>query len=191
MIRITGGEARGRSIRVYKGGKVRPTTDKVRQAMFNILEHRFDLDFTQSRALDLYAGSGSLGAEYLSRGGVRLTSVESERRTIGTLKDNLSLIKESVSPREVDYQVISQRVERYLKQPPSETFHIIFADPPYSERLALKLLELLERGWVNEESVVIIEHEKRDLFTPGPQWVLADRRPYGETLLSFITRSPA
>ena len=67
-MRITGGEAKGRRLKVYRHGQVRPTSDKIRQALFNILHHRLEVDWGGIRVLDLYAGSGSLGAEALSRG---------------------------------------------------------------------------------------------------------------------------
>ena len=94
MIRITGGDAKGRTIKVYRGGQVRPTSDKVRQAIFNILEHRYELDFTEISALDLFAGSGSLGLEMLSRGGRSVTFVEADSKAASVLRANLKIIEE-------------------------------------------------------------------------------------------------
>jgi 16S rRNA (guanine966-N2)-methyltransferase len=191
MIRITGGEAKGRSLKVYKGGSVRPTSDKVRQALFNILEHRFDLDIDEGRCLDLFAGSGSLGAEFLSRGGSELCAVEYDRATFGVLRDNMKLMERSLSHREVMIETSCQRVDRYLNRAPASPFDLVFADPPYRDHLAPSLLAQLSKGWVNGEGLVIIEHEKRDLFIPDTEWVLEDRRSYGDTLISFIRPSPS
>lgn len=186
MIRITGGEAKGRALKVYKGGTVRPTSDKVRQALFNILEHRFDLDLEGGACLDLFAGSGSLGAEFLSRGGQQLSAVEADRPTFTVLRENFKMIEQALHPRNLNLHLSSQRVERYLSRSPDSPFLLVFADPPYRERLATSLLEQLSHGWVSPQGLVMIEHEKRDLFVPSTAWVLEDRRSYGDTLISFV-----
>lgn len=187
MIRITGGEAKGRSLKVYRGGQVRPTSDKVRQAIYNILEHRFDLNFEGLRCLDLFAGSGSLGAEFISRGGAALTAVESDSKTISVLRDNLKMLQKSISSRTIEVSINSQRVERFLKHKPQHTFDLVIADPPYKDHLGPKLLEYLAAEWMSTEGLVIIEHEKRDIFTPPYGWSLDDRRLYGDTLVSFCS----
>jgi 16S rRNA (guanine966-N2)-methyltransferase len=187
MIRITGGEVKGRSLKVYRGGQVRPTSDKVRQAIYNILEHGFEFEFETSRCLDLYAGSGGLGAELLSRGGSHLTAVESDARTLSVLRDNLKMVKQAVRSRTVDINVVSQTVERYLKRPPASPYDLIIADPPYKEQLGPKLLACLSMGWISSDGVVVIEHEKRDPFTPPYGWSLDDRRLYGDTFVSFCS----
>ena len=192
MIRITGGAARGRSLKVYQHGSVRPTTDKVRQAIFNILEHRYALNLSEVSALDLFAGSGSLGLELLSRGGSEVTFVELDRRAVTTLRDNVKLVTESLKrdtravASVVNARVIAQRVERFLKTSPTQPVELVFADPPYQDERGARLLEQLSQGWVNEESLVLIEHAKRDLFEPPPMWAIDDRRSYGDTLVSFL-----
>ena len=191
MIRITGGEAKGRSLKVYKRGSVRPTSDKVRQALYNILAHRFDLEISESHCLDLFAGSGSLGAEFLSRGGLHLSAVESDRNTFTVLHENMKLMERALPNQTLNIQLSSLRVERYLKRTQVTPFQLVFADPPYKERLAIQLLELLSVGWVSDDGLVVIEHEKRDLFIPPIEWVLEDRRSYGDTLISFIRPSPS
>ena len=204
MIRITGGEAKGRVIKVYKGGQVRPTSDKVRQAIFNVLEHRYDVDFCDVSALDLYAGSGSLGLEMLSRGGRSVTFVEADNKAASVLRSNLALVDETgsrdggvISKRETRDgstplsqerrgRLVIQRVERFLRRSTPQAFEIIFADPPYKDELGPTLLNHLQSGWISPESIVVIEHAKRDLFDTPPQWILDDRRAYGDTLISFI-----
>jgi len=204
MIRITGGDAKGRALKVYKGGQVRPTSDKVRQAIFNILEHRYDVDFNDVATLDLYAGSGSLGLEMLSRGGRSVTFVEADNKTASVLRTNLVLVDHNgpadrggISKRDTRDgahplsqerrgQLVIQRVERFLRRSTPQVFEIIFADPPYRDELGPTLLNQLQSGWISPESIVVIEHAKRDLFDPPPLWTLDDRRAYGDTLVSFI-----
>ena len=189
MIRITGGVAKGRILKVFAHGQVRPTTDKVRQAIFNLLEHRYGLDWETTHALDLYSGSGSLGLELLSRGGASVTFIESDRRAAGVLKENVNQL--STVTLSSQTKVMVKRVESHLSRSPYQVYQLIFADPPYQEALGPSLLNLLERGWVDDESLVVIEHTKRDLFTPPAGWLLEDRRKYGDSCVSFLMLSPS
>ena len=207
MARITGGEARGRRLKIYQRGQVRPTSDKVRQAIFNILEHRYELNYSQVIALDLFAGSGSLGIELLSRGGCSVTFVERDHKAAMVLRDNLKLIEQqmlsegrssgpvhgdrnaSVTSRREYSRLVVQDVDRFLRRPPPEPFGLIFADPPYKDECAPELLTKLNRDWLTSEGVVVIEHAKRDHFTPPSPWILDDRRSYGDTLVSFLSLS--
>ena len=185
MIRITGGEAKGRMLKVYRGGKVRPTSDKVRQAIFNILEHRYELDFTEMSALDLFAGSGSLGLELLSRGGRSATFVEVDSKAASVLRANLKIVEELRDAPRVGH-VITQPVERVLRRPPTLPFDLIFADPPYRDERGPELLNQLYPDWMSPDGIMVVEHAKRDLFIPPNPWVLDDRRTYGDTLVSFM-----
>ena len=187
MMRITGGEARGATIKVYRSGQVRPTSDKVRQAIFNILEHRYALCLDELSALDLFAGSGSLGLEFLSRGGRAVTFVELDKRAAKVLRDNLNTLDRAyaVGPA----RVVVGSVDRTLRSPPESPFDVVFADPPYRDERGPALLTALTDAWVSAEGVVIIEHAKQDQFDPPEGWVIDDRRRYGDTLVSFVTRS--
>ena len=189
MIRITGGEARGASLKVYQAGQVRPTTDKVRQAIFNILEHRYALDLSEARALDLFAGSGSLGLEFLSRGGEVVTFVECDKRAVKVLRENVRALSRSYDLGRG--QVNQNTVERVLRTPPERPYDVIFADPPYRDERGPALLDAINDRWLSNEGVIVIEHAKRDLFTPPERWALDERRRYGDTLVSFITWSEA
>ena len=189
MIRITGGMAKGRILKVFAHGQVRPTTDKVRQAIFNLLEHRYGLDWEVTHALDLFSGSGSLGLELLSRGGASVTFIEADRKAAGVLKENIIQLATLISPSQT--QVLVRRVEYHLNRTPDQVYQLIFADPPYQAALGPSLLNLLEGGWVDDESLVVIEHTKRDLFTPPVGWVLEDRRKYGDSCVSFLMLSPS
>ena len=97
------------------------------------------------------------------------------------------MLQKSIDSRTVQVEVNTQRVERYLKQKPQRTFNLVIADPPYQEKLGPKLLEYLASGWVSSQSLVIIEHEKRDTFSLPYGWILDDRRLYGDTLVSFCS----
>jgi 16S rRNA (guanine966-N2)-methyltransferase len=178
-MRIIGGTVGGRTLRAPRGSATRPTSDKVREALFNILAARGP---TPERVLDLYAGSGALGLEALSRGARRGLFVDESRATCDLIRGNAETLGLDGAAR-----VDCSRVADWLKRPTERDFDWIFLDPPYGggelER-ALRLLggaDLLAPG-----GLVVSEHEWR---TPpserhGPL-ALSDQRRYGQTALSF------
>jgi 16S rRNA (guanine966-N2)-methyltransferase len=197
MVRITGGALKGRALKVYSGGEVRPTSDKVRQALFNILRHRFNADFQGARALDLFAGSGALGLELLSRGASAVCFVESDPKTARVLQENIKAacnalnaqLSEGELPPEV--RVLTQRVDTALKRPPALPFDFVLVDPPYAMGAEVELLKGLTEAWLSEGGYVMIEHAKRNLFEPPEGWRLELRRAYGDTLISVCQRELA
>ena len=197
MVRITGGALKGRALKVYSGGEVRPTSDKVRQALFNILRHRFNADFQGARALDLFAGSGALGLELLSRGASAICFVEADHKTARVLQENVKVacsalnaqLDEGERPPEVT--VLTQRVEVALKRPPPLPFDVVLMDPPYAMGAEVELLKSLTEAWLSEGGYVMIEHAKRNLFEPPEGWRLELRRAYGDTLISVCQREPS
>ena len=191
MVRITGGEARGRSLKVHSGGQVRPTSDKVRQALFNILSHRCEVCWEGVRVLDLYAGSGSLGLEALSRGASVVLFVESNRKIAEVLKENIRSVRghlEDEGEATLESHVRVMTVNKTLSSPPDEPYHIIFIDPPYALHAGRQMLERLDTLWLHPEGLVVIEHERRDLFEVPNGWRLNLRRLYGDTHISICQR---
>jgi 16S rRNA (guanine966-N2)-methyltransferase len=203
MIRITGGDAKGATLRVYSGGQVRPTSDKVRQALFNILTHRFNADFQGARVLDLFAGAGGLGCEALSYGAREVVFVEADPKAARVITQNIA----TLTPRvQGEGRVVTQRVEAFLGRAPESPFDVIFMDPPYAEGVEESTLKALggatgapqgaaERasggGWLTAGGYVIIEHSKRRLFEPPEGWRVALRRLYGDTAVSVCERGEA
>jgi len=138
MLRISGGLLGGRRIATPKGSATRPTADKTRQAIFNVLGAALEL--SGARALDLYAGSGALGIEAYSRGASAVVWVESDRRTAALIRENLAALE--IGPP--SGRVVAARVLPWLGQPCLETpFSIILADPPYASPDYEKLLPAL------------------------------------------------
>ena len=195
MIRVTGGEAKGLSLKVINNRSVRPTSDRVRQALFNTLAHRFQFDWVGAHILDLYAGSGILGIEALSRGAISLLSVEMDRKTAQQLKINLSAVTKhlSIHPKPQStlskFKVHVQPVERVLQSPPRSAFDLVFIDPPYAEEAGPQVLKSMGSQWIKDHGLAIIEHAKRDLFDPPLGWTLAFRRSYGDTMISICERT--
>lgn len=184
MTRIVAGAAGGRRLAVPPKG-TRPTADRVREALFSALEAALDLD--GARVLDLYAGSGALGYEALSRGAALATLVESDRTAVKVLRDNataLALPGADVRPG---------KVAAVLATPPPHPYDLVFADPPYAlpeGDLAAVLSTLVEKDWTTDGTVVIVERDRR---SGPPRWPAAlapaRSRRYGETELHWAVRS--
>jgi 16S rRNA (guanine(966)-N(2))-methyltransferase RsmD len=188
VTRIIAGTAGGRRLRTPKGSATRPTSDRVREALFSRLESATELQ--GAAVLDLYAGSGALGLETASRGAVQVLCVESHRATArlieGSARD-LGLTQ---------VRVLAEPVERVLERGPGDTaYDVVLADPPYplTEPELAQVLTLLERhGWVAGDGLVVIERSAR---SPEPSWPWGLRplraRRYGETTLHTAERLSA
>lgn len=173
-LRIISGELRGRQIKVVPGGQIRPTRDAVREAWFSALGDRL----RGSRVLDLFAGSGALGIEALSRGAETVHFVESSRRACSVLRDNLRRL-ELMSRATVtcgDALVFTER----LGDVGSRRFDIVLADPPYGSDAASQLAASFEEFAFAD--VLCLEHAPAALAGCSPGW----QRRYGDTELSFL-----
>jgi 16S rRNA (guanine(966)-N(2))-methyltransferase RsmD len=178
-VRIIAGTVGGRSIRAPKGAATRPTADRVREALFNILASRGD---PPASALDLYAGSGALGLEALSRGAGRVTFVEQHGATCDLIRDNAEAL--GFAARAI---ILCKRVMDFMRAHQNERFGWIFVDPPYESRELKRVLDNLG-PLVAPGGLVVAEHSSHE--EPGETHgglALADRRRYGQTALSFYT----
>ncbi|WP_258904418.1 16S rRNA (guanine(966)-N(2))-methyltransferase RsmD [Actinokineospora sp. UTMC 2448] len=180
MTRIVAGVAGGRRLAVPPKG-TRPTADRVREALFSALEAALDLD--GARVLDLYAGSGALGFEALSRGAALATLVESDRTAVKVLRDNaaaLGLPGADVRPG---------KVATVLAEPPPAPYDLVFADPPYAlgqAELAAVLTALVGNGWAADGATVVIERDRRSGEPAWPPGFESTRtRAYGDTELHW------
>ena len=185
MTRIIGGVAGGRSLRTPAGEATRPTTDRVREALFSILESRVGSLHGLS-VLDLYAGSGAIGLEAASRGASSVTLVEKDRRTA-------ALIRRNADDLGLHVTVVASPVARFLARSaggPSTApgdVDVAFADPPYplaSSAVAADLTALAAHGWLAPSALVVVERSARDRTWAWPEaFEEEDRRTYGETVL--------
>ena len=182
MTRIVAGVAKGRRLAVPSQG-TRPTSDRAREALFNSL--RSDLDLDGARVLDLFAGSGAVGLEALSRGASAVTLVESDRSACAVLRANVAAVGLDGA------HVICRPVAAFLAGA-AEPHDLVFADPPYAlseDELAGVLTALAGGGWLAESAVVVVE---RSVRSPAPAWpsvieTMRDRR-YGEGVLWYGRR---
>ena len=183
-MRVIGGNSRGRRLKVPKGGHVRPTAARVKEALFNILPH----DLAGSKVLDLFAGTGNVTIEALSRGASEAVLIDSSAESGKAIRENLRRLQFATRTKVWITPVV--RAVRLLARR-GETFDIIFLDPPYGQRLVEKTLKAVGQGELLRESgVVIAEHSARDPVDEGyGTLILDDQRRYGDTLLSFFRKT--
>ena len=203
-MRITGGELGGRNLKVPKSDAIRPTQDRVREALFNIIQ----FEIAGANFLDLFAGSGAVGLEALSRGAKSVTFVEANRRHLMVLKENLgSLVPSGASagtdrvgadflgPLSIlnDTTVIAADAYRWLSTYSGPGFSIGFADPPYAlgeeKGYASVLATLAERGVICPGGLFIAEMTAVQKAEETPGWNLIRDRTYGKTRLCIWRRT--
>ncbi len=182
-MRVITGEFKGRKIRTVDDLSVRPATDRVRQTLFNMLENRLLLQ--GSTVLDLFAGSGSLGIEALSRGADRTVFVESGRAAVRVLRENLHTLGCQESG-----EIIEMDALEFLRTE-SGTFDLVFADPPYSFPDTARLPELVfGGGFLTPGGYLVVEHTRDLTFESGPTWSAGPVKRFGRTLVTFFRNSP-
>jgi 16S rRNA (guanine966-N2)-methyltransferase len=186
VTRIIGGSAGGRRLSTPRGAATRPTSDRVREALFSAIE-AWCGSLSELRFLDLYAGSGAVGLEAWSRGAGVVTLVEQDRRTAALIATNARTIGFARA------DVIGATVATTLRKPPSAPYDVAFLDPPYpltEAELAADLAALVDHGWLVPGSLVVVERSSR---SPEPGWpegfAEVRSRRYGETTL-WYSESP-
>jgi 16S rRNA (guanine966-N2)-methyltransferase len=182
MTRIIGGHAGGRRLATPRGDATRPTSDRVREALFSAIESWCG-SLQGLRFLDLYAGSGAVGLEAWSRGAEAVTLVEHDRRTAALIRGNASSLGCDVA------DVRTGGVRSVLAAPPRAPYDVVFSDPPYplaADRVTADLEALVGHGWLAPDALVVVERGSRG---PRLEWPagLEERRSrrYGETVLWF------
>lgn len=182
MTRIIGGAAGGRRLRTPTGERTRPTSDRVREAMFSAIDSALG-SLNGLRFLDLYAGSGAVGLEARSRGAGVVTLVEQDRRTASVLRENVRAL--SLPGVEVTVGAVA----RTLAQPPRAPYDVVFLDPPYAlaaPDLLADLRALVDHGWLAHGALVVVERSSRDPALRWPDGLVGERsRKYGETTLWY------
>jgi len=181
-MRIISGKYKGHPLVDFQADHIRPTTDRVKETLFNKL--MFEIENT--RVLDLFSGTGNLGLEALSRGARQVVFVEKHPKSIEILKKNLAKLKVPAS----EYQIVNKDVLSYLKTFEGEPFDIIFADPPFTEKMAHKVMESLSTSKAfGAPTLITIESERRermeDLYGDLERY---DRREFGDKILSFFSK---
>jgi 16S rRNA (guanine966-N2)-methyltransferase len=178
-IRVIAGSAKGRKLRMVPGGKTRPIGDRVKEALFNIIGN----DVINSRWIDLFAGTGSVGIEALSRGAERVLFIDTNKKAIETIKINLEHTK-------LDDRAKLLRINAYtfLAGDPSQNFDYIYIAPPQYARLWVKTMKLIDERsrWLSEDGWAIAQIDPKEYEVMDLQQLNEfDQRRYGNTLLIF------
>ena len=185
-MRIVSGALRGRPIRTPPGHDTRPTSDRARQAVFNILEHApWSPGLQGVRVIDLFAGSGAMGLEALSRGAETCLFVESADPALAAIRGNVEAMG-------AQGRVLRQDATRLPRRPAAEApFDLAFLDPPYGRDLGEAALEALRAGdWLAPEALAVFERGAGEAAVAGPGWSLLDQRRYGVAQVCFLRAGP-
>ncbi len=181
-MRIISGQARGTILYTLEGDSTRPTLDRVKESLFNIIQSKIK----ESIVLDLFAGSGALGIETLSRGAKKLVLCDKSKQAINIIKKNLEktrLSKNAIIIND-DYKNAIKKME--------DKFDIIFIDPPYMEDIAVKSVkDIIENNLLNEEGLIILETDDEQREIQQLQKInvnVQDLRRYGRVKLIFLNR---
>jgi 16S rRNA (guanine(966)-N(2))-methyltransferase RsmD len=178
-VRIVGGEARGRPLRAAAGTTTRPTADRVRQSLFDLLGQRMD----GLAVLDLYAGTGALALEALSRGALSAVLIESDARACAAIFHNIAALK-----YEARAEVIRGELPAALAQLRGRRFDLVFSDPPYAQMAAQPILAALAAHDLLAPAARVVLEMGRGEKTPEPSvgLALADERRYGDTRVAVF-----
>lgn len=179
LLRVIAGVAKGRKLKAPPGRGTRPATDRLKEAVFSSLGPLV----TGAEVLDLYAGSGALGIEALSRGALHATFVEKDEAAVAVIADNLSHIRLSESAT-----LLHMKAEQFAAGPCDRPFQIIFIDPPYALGFPSETLEsLAERGHVATGATIVVETSARgEAFDIPPGFVLTGRRRYADSAVAYL-----
>ena len=180
-MRIISGQARGRKLKTLEGLDTRPTLDRTREALFNILQQRV----RNARVLDLFAGSGALALEALSRGAGSAVLCDQSPAACGIIRENIALVRMEDRARLLCCEA-SQALERLV----GEQFDLIFLDPPYHKGLIDTALEgMIRRNQLAEGGLIVAETAQDEGFDLPEGLTFTDERKYGKSRLHFIERA--
>lgn len=181
-MRIIGGTHRGTALSAVgkgdAGAHLRPTSDRVRESLFNVLQGgRFGDPISDAQVLDLFAGTGALGLEALSRGAAHVTFVDSGRVAQRLIRDNIAKLR-----RVDDTALVTTDIARLL---PGTPCGLVFLDPPYGQELGTKaLLTATKTGWIAPGALIVWEEASAQIAPPG--FATLDQRRYGDTWVTFL-----
>ena len=172
-MRIVAGKYRGRTLKEFAGKDIRPTADRVKESVFQILTPYFQ----GARVLDLFSGSGALGIESLSRGAKEAVFNDVSKESLKVCRANLERVGERAAVYNLDYKNCLKSL--------AGKFRLIFLDPPYRMECLGEILSLIaERGLLEEDGLVVFEGEREE--APPTGWAIADERRYGRTRVYFF-----
>jgi len=184
-VRIVGGKHKGRTLQAPTGQNIRPTSDRAREGIFNILAHSIDWKgFEDIPVLDVFAGTGALGLEAMSRGASSGVFIDNEVSALQCIRANAGTLSEARN-------ILTLKLDATRLFPPPLAAHaplaLVFLDAPYGTRLSdPALLGLCHKGWIAPGGVVVVEISKDDYFTPPLEFSILEKRTYGAAQITFL-----
>lgn len=183
-MRIVGGSLKGRTLKGPASSLTRPTSDRLRESLFNMLAHAYGDPCADARVLDLFAGTGALGIEAVSRGARFALFVEEAAEARGLIRDNVEALGLTGVTK-----IFRRDATRLGDMGPGEAYGLVFCDPPYGKGLAeLALGGALKGGWLSDDALVVVE-ERTGAFATPEGFREIERRAYDESELIFIERA--
>src|SRR5438045_3020717 len=181
-MRIVGGRLRGRALAAPRSQGVRPTADRLRESLFNILMHAYGDPVSGARVLDLFAGTGALGLEAISRGAAFALFVDDGAEARALLRQNVEALGLAAVTK-----IFRRDATKLGPAHPVEPFGLAFLDPPYGNGLAEKaLISAREGGWLTENSIVVVEESVAAGLKPPDGYEEIERRTYDDTEFVFL-----
>jgi 16S rRNA (guanine966-N2)-methyltransferase len=181
-MRIVGGRLRGRTIVAPRSDAIRPTADRLREALFNVLVHRYADPVTGARVLDLFAGTGALGLEASSRGAAFVLFVDDGAEARALLRENVAALGLGGATR-----IFRRDATKLGPAHPLEPFSLTFLDPPYGKGLAEEALAAArDGGWLSPDALAVVEEATSAKFKTPDGYEELERRDYGDTELVFL-----
>jgi 16S rRNA (guanine966-N2)-methyltransferase len=181
-MRIVGGRLRGRVLAAPKSAAIRPTADRLRESLFNILTHAYGDPVTDARVLDLFAGTGAFGLEALSRGAGFALLIDDAAAARALMRDNVETLGLGGNAR-----IFRRDATALGDVRPLEPFGLAFLDPPYGKGLAERALTSARAGgWFLPDALVVVEESADAGFTPPAGYAEIERRRYDDTELMFL-----
>ncbi len=184
-MRVVGGRLGGRTLATPKSQAIRPTADRLREALFNILAHAYGNPVNGARVLDLFAGTGALGIEALSRGAAFVLFIDDGAEARALLRENVTALGLGGTSR-----IFRRDATKLGPLHPLEPFTLVFLDPPYGQGLAGKALASgHEGGWFKPNALIVVEEASKTNFATPEEFTEIERRRYDDTEFIFLRLS--
>jgi 16S rRNA (guanine966-N2)-methyltransferase len=184
-MRVVGGRLRGRTLATPKSQAIRPTADRLREALFNILTHAYGGPVDGARVLDLFAGTGALGIEALSRGAAFALFIDDGAEARALLRENVTTLGLGGASR-----IFRRDATKLGPVHPLEPFTLAFFDPPYGQGLAEKALVSASAGnWLTRDALIVVEEASKANFSAPEGFIESERRRYDDTEFIFLRMS--
>jgi len=186
-VRIVGGRLRGRTLAAPKSQAIRPTADRLRESLFNILQHAYGDPVSGARVLDLFAGTGALGLEAISRGAAFAQFVDDGVEARALQRQNVEALGVAAVTR-----IFRRDATRLGLVHPAEPFSLVFLDPPYGKGLAAKALaSARDGGWLTDAALIVVEEATDAGFKAPDGFVETEQRTYDDTEFVFLRLAPS